>query len=151
MLTCSPLLQSLGRLAFGQVLLENGVQLHCRHCSGYAIDAPTFIDGDAVQPSLEGGIAAIGGKPLERLQKRCLHGLVCEVGDELLDASYRDRAGRLKHVRYWAMRPIGGELRPDREIGAVRWFELQEAIRTATKERERHVIASLTAVAESVA
>lgn len=77
--------------------------------------------------------------------------LVCETGAELLDATYRDRAGRTKHVRYWAMQPIAGELRPDHEIGEARWVELQQAIRMVTKRREQHVLASLAVVAESAA
>ncbi len=103
--------------------------------------------------SLPKGKQSVEETPIECALRETFEetGLVCQAGDELLDASYRDRAGRTKHVRYWALSPIGGELRPDHEIGEVRWVELQEAIRTVTKHRERHVLASLTVVAESVA
>ena len=39
-------------------------------------------------------------------------GLVCELLDELASTEYVDGKGRPKRVRYWAMRVVGGELRP---------------------------------------
>src|SRR5919109_4902174 len=37
-------------------------------------------------------------------------GLVCRLEAELPATEYRDAKGRLKRVRYWLMRPTGGEL-----------------------------------------
>src|ERR1700730_879807 len=37
-------------------------------------------------------------------------GLVCRLGAELPSTSYRDRHGRRKVVRYWAMTPESGEV-----------------------------------------
>jgi 8-oxo-dGTP diphosphatase len=46
-----------------------------------------------------------------------------ELGAELTPVSYRDRKGRSKLVRYWVMRPIGGEFRPGSEVDELRWLE----------------------------
>src|SRR2546423_7236132 len=54
-------------------------------------------------------------------------GLICELGPELGSVGYRDRKGRSKLVRYWAMRPRGGEFRPNREVDELRWAVADEA------------------------
>ena len=56
-------------------------------------------------------------------------GLDCELGEELAATSYRDRHGRPKRVRYWSMRPIGGEFAPIDEVDEVRWLPIDEARR----------------------
>lgn len=53
-------------------------------------------------------------------------GLVCEPEFELSSHSYVDHRGRSKLVRWWAMRPVGGALRPANEIDDVRWFPVAE-------------------------
>ena len=40
---------------------------------------------------------------------------------ELPSTLYRARSGRSKLVRYWAMRRLGGEFRPNREVDEIRW------------------------------
>jgi 8-oxo-dGTP diphosphatase len=54
-------------------------------------------------------------------------GLRCRLGRELGEASYRDRHGRPKQVRYWAMTAIGGEFEPNREVDELRWVPVREA------------------------
>jgi 8-oxo-dGTP diphosphatase len=48
-------------------------------------------------------------------------GMICELGPELSPASYMDRKGRSKLVRYWLMRPIKGEFQPGPEVDDLRW------------------------------
>jgi 8-oxo-dGTP diphosphatase len=48
-------------------------------------------------------------------------GLRCELVEEIGETSYRDGKGRPKTVRYWRMRPVGGEFAPDDEVDEVRW------------------------------
>ena len=54
-------------------------------------------------------------------------GLRCELGDELPWSRYRDKSGRPKVVRYWAMRPLGGDFHPHDEVDDVRWLPLDAA------------------------
>ena len=76
-------------------------------------------------------------------------GIECILGDELLDVRYRDRNGRLKHTRYWAMQPrecqagaivLGNTVS---EVDAVRWASFGEAMGLLVKQRDREVLASL--------
>jgi 8-oxo-dGTP diphosphatase len=70
-------------------------------------------------------------------------GLVCELGPELPSASYRDARGRPKIVRYWAMRPVGGEARPCAEVDDVVWLPPDEARELLSWERDRVVLDAL--------
>ncbi len=64
-------------------------------------------------------------------------GLVCELGDEVAVVEYKDRAGRQKRVRYFAMTPReGAEAGADNEIDAVRWLTPREAPGTLTYRRD---------------
>ena len=56
---------------------------------------------------------------------------------------YRARHDRPKVVRFWAMRPLGGEFRPHDEVDDVRWLPLPEAGAALTYERDRAVLAAL--------
>jgi 8-oxo-dGTP pyrophosphatase MutT (NUDIX family) len=70
-------------------------------------------------------------------------GLLCELGPELPGTRYRDRHGRDKVVRYWAMRPGGGRLEPDEEVDEARWVPIDEARRLVSYERDRGVLDAL--------
>jgi 8-oxo-(d)GTP phosphatase len=48
-------------------------------------------------------------------------GYRCEIRWELADTRYRDGQGRRKRVRYFAMRPLGGEFAVGPEVDAIRW------------------------------
>jgi 8-oxo-dGTP pyrophosphatase MutT (NUDIX family) len=67
-------------------------------------------------------------------------GLRCVLEHELPSTSYRDAKGRPKVVRYWAMRPVGGEARPQAEVDDVRWLPLEKAQDELTWERDRTVL-----------
>ena len=46
-------------------------------------------------------------------------GMRCELGEELGSVRYRDRKGRPKRVRWWRMRPLGGEFVPGDFVTAL--------------------------------
>jgi 8-oxo-dGTP diphosphatase len=78
-------------------------------------------------------------------------GLVCEPGDELVEVTYRDRNGRAKHVRYWAMIPGEGVAVASGEVDEVRWAPYGEAMDLLTKRRDQEVLASLPCAREIAA
>ncbi len=71
-------------------------------------------------------------------------GLVCGLLDELSSTEYVDSKGRLKRVRYWAMRVVGGDLRPaPPEVDEACWVTADEARRLLTYERDSAVLDEL--------
>jgi 8-oxo-dGTP pyrophosphatase MutT (NUDIX family) len=74
-------------------------------------------------------------------------GLACSLGDELGTATYHDRHGRLKTVRYYAMQPLGGGEGPQNEVDEVRWLGLEEAKRLLSYDRDVQMLDALTAMA----
>jgi 8-oxo-dGTP diphosphatase len=70
-------------------------------------------------------------------------GLRCIPGRELPDARYRNRKGRAKRVRYWAMQEESGAFEPNREVDDVRWIPLQEAAHWLHQERDLTVVQAL--------
>ncbi|MDQ3935117.1 MAG: NUDIX hydrolase [Actinomycetota bacterium] len=67
-------------------------------------------------------------------------GLVCELGEEAASATYRDRKGREKLVRYWEMTPLSGEFEPTREVDELRWLTPDEARRLLSHEHDRELV-----------
>jgi 8-oxo-dGTP pyrophosphatase MutT (NUDIX family) len=72
--------------------------------------------------------------------------LRCALGPELPSVSYRDRRGRAKVVRYWAMTTVKGVAEPRNEIAAIRWLGINAALGLLTYPRDREL---LTAFATS--
>jgi 8-oxo-dGTP pyrophosphatase MutT (NUDIX family) len=72
-------------------------------------------------------------------------GLVCRLETELPSTEYRDAKGRVKRVRYWLMRPTGGELVFRHEVDAGRWLPLHEAFAQLTYERDAKVLGAVQA------
>ena len=70
-------------------------------------------------------------------------GLRCALGPELASTSYRDRKGRPKHVRYWAMTPVAGRFTPTDEVDEVVWLPVEDAKALLTYERDRAVLDGL--------
>jgi 8-oxo-dGTP pyrophosphatase MutT (NUDIX family) len=70
-------------------------------------------------------------------------GLRCELLEELESSSYTDASGRPKVARYWLMRPVGGRLRPTREVDDACWVPLREAEEQLTHSRDVRVLRSL--------
>ena len=70
-------------------------------------------------------------------------GLRCTLGTELPSTSYRDRKGRPKHVRYWAVTPVAGGFTPTDEVDEIRWLPLDEARDRLSYERDKPVLDAL--------
>jgi 8-oxo-dGTP diphosphatase len=70
-------------------------------------------------------------------------GLRCEPGAELAPARYRDRKGRDKLVRYYLMRPLGGDFEPSDEIDEVRWTTPTKAALLLDYRHDRELVAAL--------
>ena len=75
-------------------------------------------------------------------------GLRCTLGPELPGATYEDRRGRTKRVRYWLMTPLADPaahtaFAANEEIGALAWLPLDEAHTRLTYDRDRDVLAAL--------
>ncbi len=63
-------------------------------------------------------------------------GLRCEPLEEIGSTSYRDAKGRPKIVRYWRMRPLGGEFVPQDEVDEIRWETPERAAQALSYERD---------------
>ena len=96
-------------------------------------------------------------EPGESLEETALRevqeetGLDVEIGPEVATVTYTDQRGRLKCVRYWAMRPVGPEepgrpFVPNREIDDIRWAPLDEARLHLTYDTDRQVLEALRSV-----
>jgi 8-oxo-dGTP diphosphatase len=67
-------------------------------------------------------------------------GLRCELGADLGEFRYRDRKGRPKLVRWWRMRPLGGEFAPGDEVDELRWLEPGDAAELLDYEHDRALV-----------
>ncbi len=72
-------------------------------------------------------------------------GLRCEADAELQAVRYRDRKGRPKRVRYWAMVPLDGEFSVNDEVDEVRWVDVAEVATLVSYPRDASVVAELAA------
>jgi 8-oxo-dGTP pyrophosphatase MutT (NUDIX family) len=70
-------------------------------------------------------------------------GLRCELGAELPSTRYVDRKGRVKHVRYWAMQPVGGAFHANGEVDVVRWVRIEVAAEVLSYRRDVRVVSAL--------
>lgn len=75
-------------------------------------------------------------------------GLRCTLGPELGSTSYRDRKGRPKVVRYWAMTPCAGTFTPNHEVDQVAWVRLDEAGARLSYHRDSAVVTALATAVE---
>ena len=76
-------------------------------------------------------------------------GMRCELGAELTPSRYRDRKGRLKEVRWWRMRPVGGEFAPSDEVDELRWLEPAAALELLDYEHDRELVRESLHASES--
>jgi 8-oxo-dGTP pyrophosphatase MutT (NUDIX family) len=67
-------------------------------------------------------------------------GLCCELDRELPSTSYVDGHGRPKLVRYWLMRPVGGELDFLHEVDDAVWLSPRVAAQRLTYVRDLPVL-----------
>lgn len=70
-------------------------------------------------------------------------GLRCELGRPLEPVRYLDHKGRAKVVRYFVMRPLGGEFEANDEVDELRWASLAQAATALTYEHDRLLVAAL--------
>lgn len=73
-------------------------------------------------------------------------GLRCTLEEELGTVRYRDRKGRPKQVRYWAMRPIdprADTFVPDHEVDECRWVARHEAGDVLSYVHDREIVERL--------
>ena len=70
-------------------------------------------------------------------------GFKCLLGPELGATCYRDRRGRDKTVRYWAMTVRDGAFRPNEEVDEVRWVPLAAAGRQLSYPGDRAILDAL--------
>ena len=70
-------------------------------------------------------------------------GVRCRLGPELPSTSYRDRFGRRKIVRYWAMTVAVGEVGGHHEVDDARWVPLVAARKALSYDRDVEVIDAL--------
>jgi 8-oxo-dGTP diphosphatase len=70
-------------------------------------------------------------------------GLECKAREELRTVEYRDRKGRAKRVRYWAMELVSGEFAPSREVDEMRWVTLHSIGKVVSYQRDARVVAEL--------
>lgn len=71
-------------------------------------------------------------------------GLRCELERELEPTRYRDHKGRPKLVRWWAMRPVGGEFAVNDEVDELRWLDPAAAGALLDYERDRELVGAAT-------
>ncbi len=89
---------------------------------------------------------ADGGESDEDAARREIReetGLEVELGPELPSTRYLDRYAKPKVVRYWAMRPTGGELKGSNEVDVARWLPLDRARQMLSYERDQPVLDAL--------
>ena len=71
-------------------------------------------------------------------------GVRCALEQELLPASYTDRHGRPKVVRYWQMRPLGSRsFVPNDEIDEAEWIPVGDATRRLSYSGDRELLANV--------
>ena len=71
-------------------------------------------------------------------------GLRCSLVRELDSATYEDRHGRTKHVRWWEMRSFGGEFVANDEVDELRWLEPAAALALLDYEHDRALVLPLS-------
>ena len=104
------------------------------------VHRPRYDDWSLTKGKLEPGESARSAA-LREVEEET--GLRCKAGDELAELRYKDRKGRSKRVRYWAMRPIDGEFVPNDEVDEVRWGPLEDVGDLLSYEHDAGVVDEL--------
>lgn len=125
------------RAGGGVVVRERGGEVEVA-----VVHRPRYDDWSLPKGKLEAGESFAQGA-LREIEEET--GLRCELGEELSPVRYRDDKGRRKIVRYWRMRPIGGEFVPNDEVDEVRWLSPQRAGELLDYEHDRRLVAELAA------
>ncbi|HVA05865.1 MAG TPA: NUDIX hydrolase [Acidimicrobiales bacterium] len=72
-------------------------------------------------------------------------GLACQLLRFIGHTEYTDRKGRPKVVAYWVMAAQEGSFTLNEEVDELRWLDLGRAARLLTYERDRELLAVVTA------
>ena len=91
------------------------------------------------------------GESDEEAARREVHeetGVLARLGSELPATTYRDRSGRPKVVRYWAMTVESGTVSGQHEVDEARWLPVNDARQWLTYERDRTVLDALSEAIE---
>ena len=67
-------------------------------------------------------------------------GLAVALEEYLGEARYLDAKGRQKVARFWALRPLEGEARPQAEIDEVAWLDPEDARARLSYDRDREIL-----------
>ncbi len=107
------------------------------------IHRPRYDDWSLPKGKLEDGESAQEAALREVEEETGLH---CKLGTELDEVRYKDRKGRDKRVRYWAMEPLSGEFAVNSEVDAVRWVALDDAPGQLTYGHDAGVVTGFRAL-----
>src|SRR5580692_11202616 len=72
-------------------------------------------------------------------------GFVCRLLRFIGHTEYLDRKGRPKVVAYWVMAAEAGAFEPNEEVDELRWLDIASAGRTLTYDRDRELLAAMSA------
>jgi 8-oxo-dGTP diphosphatase len=79
--------------------------------------------------------------------EECVHreveeetGLRVALERYLGESRYRDGKGRPKVARFWAVRPVAGEARPQFEVDDLEWLDPEEARARLSYDRDREIL-----------
>jgi 8-oxo-dGTP diphosphatase len=111
----------------------NGLQVLVVH-------RPRYDDWSLPKGKLDPGETARKAALREVLEET---GFECVAGKKLDEIRYRDRKGRPKRVRYWAMRPVKGDFIPNDEVDELRWVDLDEVASVLSYPHDAKVVATL--------
>ncbi len=67
-------------------------------------------------------------------------GMRCRLERALGSTKYKDHRGRQKIVHYWVMRALDGHFKPTKEVDALRWVPLDEAIDLLSYHHDRTLL-----------
>jgi 8-oxo-dGTP pyrophosphatase MutT (NUDIX family) len=101
------------------------------------VHRPRYDDWSLPKGKLEDGESAYDAARREVQEET---GLRCKAHAELAEVRYRDRKGRAKRVRYWAMEPVSGHFAPNDEVDEVRWVPVEDARRWLSYAHDADVV-----------
>lgn len=78
---------------------------------------------------------------LREVAEEC--GMKCRLGRPLGRIEYMRPDGTDKVVHMWAMEPVFGQFRPNREVDQMRWLPIEEAAALLTYDSDRHLLQGL--------
>jgi 8-oxo-dGTP pyrophosphatase MutT (NUDIX family) len=118
------------------------VRRHSGQLQIVVIHRPEQADWSFPKGKLEEGETFEGAAQREVLEET---GMACRLLRFLGHTEYTDRKGRPKVVAYWVMAPEQGTFALHEEVDQLRWLDLDSAAQLLTYERDRELLAVVTA------